>query len=209
MLTRMGLPVHDADAAVRRLQAPGGKALPAIEALFPGSVRGGVLDRQALGAQVFGDRAALARLEAAIHPLVQAETQAFLKRCCRLGYRAVVLDVPLLFEGGGQARCDATIVVSAPAFIQRQRVLARPGMTDDKLAGILARQMPDADKRRLADFVIPTGLGKAATLRRLGQAVRLSLTRPIRRPAWPPDPHRIRMARLHARNRPRYRNHRP
>lgn len=208
MLRAMGLPVHDADAAVRRLQGPGGRALPAIEALFPGTVKNGVLDRQAVGARVFGDREALARLEAAIHPLVQAQTQDFLKRCCRLGVPAVVLDIPLLFEGGGDARTDFDLVVSAPAFIQRRRVLSRPGMDAAKLAGILARQMPDREKRRMADAVIPTGLGRAVTLRHLERAVTLALDRANHPPAWPPNPHRIAMERRNARNRARHRNHR-
>src|SRR5215472_14406505 len=131
MLRDMGVPVYDADAAVHALQAPGGAALPAIEAAFPGVVKAGVLDRQALGARVFGNPAALRRLEAIVHPLVGQRQRAFLKRAARQRAPLVVLDIPLLFEGRGERRIDATLVVSAPAFLQRRRVLARPGMTAD------------------------------------------------------------------------------
>ena len=168
MFRRLGVPVFDADAAVRRLQGPGGKALAAIEALFPGTTHAGGLHRDQLGARVFGDGAALGRLEQLIHPLVGVEQLAFLKRYARRPI--VVLDVPLLFEGEGWRKVDATVVVSAPARVQRARVLRRPGMTEAKLDAILARQLPDAAKRAMADFVIPTGLGLAhtrATVRRL------------------------------------------
>ncbi|NBC96970.1 MAG: dephospho-CoA kinase, partial [Deinococcus-Thermus bacterium] len=155
MLRRIGVPVHDSDAAVHALTGPGGAAVPAIAAAFPGTVTatatGAAVDRRALGARVFGDPAALARLEAILHPLVRARSHAFLCRQARHRMPVVVLDIPLLFETGAEARCDRVLVVSAPAFLQRARVLARPGMTEAKLAGILARQMPDAEKRRLAD----------------------------------------------------------
>ena len=168
MFRELGVPVFDADAVVRAVQGPGGKALAAIEALFPGTTHAGGLHRDKLGAQVFGDAAALGRLERLIHPLVGAERLAFLKRHARRPI--VVLDIPLLFEGDGWREVDATVVVSAPARVQRARVLRRPGMTAAKLDAILGRQMPDAEKRRRADFVVPTGLGMAltrATVRRL------------------------------------------
>lgn len=173
VLRRMGIPVHDADAAVHRTLAPGGPAVPAVEHEFPGVVRNGCIDRQELGRRVFGNPAALARLEAIVHPLVRASAQAFLRRCALRREPLAVLDVPLLFETGRNADVDATILVSAPAFIQAQRVLRRPGMTAGKLNDIRARQMPDREKRRLADFVVPTGLGRRQSLRALARIVRL------------------------------------
>ena len=155
------VPVFDADVAVRALQGPGGAALGAIEVLFPGTTGPGGLDRAALGARVFGDPAALRRLEGLMHPLVAAERARFLRRHARA--RLIVLDVPLLFETGGDAACDAVAVVSAPARVQRARVLARPGMSAAKFAAILAQQMPDAQKRARADFLLPTGRGRAVT----------------------------------------------
>ena len=143
MLREMGVPVYDADAAVHELQAPGGAALPGIEVAFPGVVKAGVLDRQALGARVFGNKEALRRLEAIVHPLVFKKQRAFLRRSALAGEKLVVLDIPLLFEGLGERRVDATLVVSAPAFLQRRRVMARPGMTAEKFAGILRQQVPD------------------------------------------------------------------
>jgi dephospho-CoA kinase len=161
MFRANGVPVFDADAAVHWLQGPGGKLIPAIEAAFPGSTGAAGVDRAALGRAVFADRAALRRLEAIVHPAVAAERSDFLRR-----HRArtlVVDDVPLLFETGGERRVDAVAVVSAPAWMQRRRVLARPGMTHAKFAQILARQVPDAEKRRRADFVIPTGVTRWET----------------------------------------------
>lgn len=172
MLRQMGVPVYDADAAVHALQAPGGAALPPIEAAFPGVVRNGVLDRQALGARVFGNKEALRKLEAIVHPLVGQKQRAFLRRAALRGARIVVLDIPLLFEGRGERRVDAVLVVSAPAFLQRRRVLARPGMTEEKFAGILRQQVPDSLKRRKASVVVPTGLGLAPTRNALERAVR-------------------------------------
>jgi len=163
MFRRLRVPVFDADSIVHIMQAPGGAALPAIESAFPGVVTGGVLDRAVLGTRVFGDDSALRTLEAIIHPLVGTARTRFLRRHRRRPL--VVLDVPLLFERGGADVCDAVAVVSAPADVQRTRVLARPGMTGDKLDAILARQMPDADKRARADVVIPTGGSHAATRR--------------------------------------------
>ena len=172
MLRQMGVPVYDADANVHALQAKGGAALPPIEAAFPGVVKDGVLDRQALGARVFGNKEALRRLEAIVHPLVGQRQRAFLKRAARRGEKLVVLDIPLLFEGAGERRVDATLVVSAPAFLQRHRVMARPGMSAERLDGILRQQVPDALKRRKATIVIPTGLGLAPTRLALAKAVR-------------------------------------
>ncbi len=195
MLREMGVPVYDADAAVHALQAPGGAALPGIEAAFPGVVKAGVLDRQALGARVFGNKEALRRLEAIVHPLVGLKQRAFLRRAALAGEKLVVLDIPLLFEGLGERRVDATLVVSAPAFLQRRRVMARPGMTAEKLDGILRQQVPDALKRRKASIVIPTGLGLAPTRTALARAV--TELRGLRGRFWPPNPERERFtARL-------------
>jgi len=167
MLRRLGVPVHDADATVHALFAPGGKAVAAVDAAFPGVVKGGAVDRAVLGAKVFGDDAALKRLEAIVHPLVRAAERDFLARHRRYRTRLVVLDIPLLFETHGEARCDVVAVVSAPAFLQAARVLARPGMTRTRLDAVLAKQMPDGQKRRRADVVIPTGLGKGPAWKRL------------------------------------------
>ncbi|MFN4016258.1 MAG: dephospho-CoA kinase [Reyranella sp.] len=188
MLREMGVPVYDADAAVHALQAPGGAALPGIEAAFPGVVKAGVLDRQALGARVFGNKDALRRLEAIVHPLVGRMQRAFLRRAALAGEKLVVLDIPLLFEGMGERRVDATLVVSAPAFLQRRRVLARPGMTAEKFEGILRQQVPDALKRRKATIVIPTGMGLAPTRAALRKAV--AELRGLRGRFWPPNPWR-------------------
>ncbi|HWX49409.1 MAG TPA: dephospho-CoA kinase [Roseomonas sp.] len=158
---RLGVPVFDADAAVHRLQGRGGRAVAPIAAAFPGTVREGAVDREALRRAVLGDPAALNRLESIVHPLVRAEEQRFLGRARRAGRRIVVLDIPLLFETGGESRCDAVVVVSAPAAVQRARVLTRRGMTPERLAAILARQTPDSEKRKRADFVIRTGLSRA------------------------------------------------
>ena len=172
-LRRLGLPVHDADAAVHEMMAAGGEAVAAIAAVFPGVVRDGAVDREALGAIVYADPAALSRLEAIVHPLVRRREDDFLSRCALRRTAIAVLDIPLLFETHGDRRVDATIVVSAPAFIQAQRVLRRPGITAERLARIRAQQMPDAEKRRRADFVVHTGLGKDRSLRELTAIVRV------------------------------------
>ena len=172
-LRRLGVPVHDADAAVHRLLGPGGKAVPEIQALFTQAVENGAVNRRTLGSIVFADPAALRRLESVLHPMVRKEEQAFLKRMRRRRKRIVVLDIPLLYETGGAARVDAVIVVSAPAILQARRVLARSGMTQQKFAQILQQQMPDAEKRRRADFVVSTGLGHDRSLRQLKRIVRL------------------------------------
>ncbi|MAZ33124.1 MAG: dephospho-CoA kinase [Thalassospira sp.] len=163
MFRYLGVPVHDADASVHRLMVPGGAAFDPIISVFPDVLKDGRIDRQILGTIVFADSDALKRLEAVLHPLVRAEENRFLK-LNRLAQRSlVVLDIPLLFETAGEKRCDHVAVVSAPKFIQRQRVMARSGMTDAKFSAILAKQMPDREKRRKADFIIPTGLGRAVT----------------------------------------------
>ncbi|KAA2212707.1 dephospho-CoA kinase [Teichococcus oryzae] len=172
---RLGVPVFDADAAVHALQARGGRAVAPIAAAFPGTTRDGAVDREALRRAVLGDPLALKRLEAIVHPLVRAEERRFLARCRRRGARLAVLDIPLLFETGGERRCDMVVVVSAPAAVQRARVLARGGMTPERLSAILSRQMPDAEKRRRADVVIRTGLSRAHARRaihRLLQRIR-------------------------------------
>lgn len=172
MLRQMRVPLHDADAVVHRLLAPSGAAVQSVAAAFPGICRNGGVDRVALGAYVFNDGVALRRLERLVHPLVHADEQRFLRRWRARGARLVALDVPLLFETGGDRRCDFVAVVSAPAFLQRQRVLARPGMTEARFRAVLAKQMPDAEKRKRADFVVSTGLGRAMTWRTLTRIVR-------------------------------------
>ncbi|MCM8734977.1 dephospho-CoA kinase [Azospirillum sp. A1-3] len=189
MLQAMGAPVCDSDAVVHGLLGRGGRAVPAIDAAFPGVVIDGAVSRPALGAAVFRDADALKRLEAILHPMVQAAQRDFLARAARRGAKIAVLDIPLLFETHGERRVDATIVVSAPFAVQRARVLARPGMTAEKFAGILARQMPDAEKRRRADYVVPTGAGRLVTQRALQGIVRqVRQHRMARRPGrhWPP-----------------------
>jgi dephospho-CoA kinase len=172
MLRRMGIPVHDADAEVHRLLGRGGAAVKAVEAAFPGVTKGNAIDRAALGRLVFADPAALKRLEMILHPLVARAERKFIARARRQRRPLVVLDIPLLFETGGERRCDGVLVVSAPRSIQLARVMARPGMTKARLAGVEARQMPDAEKRRRADAVISTGLGKRHSLGMLQAALR-------------------------------------
>ncbi|PKU21764.1 dephospho-CoA kinase [Telmatospirillum siberiense] len=174
-LACLGIPVHDADAVVHRLLAKGGAAVAPIGRAFPEALVDRSIDRQRLGARVFGDDIALSRLEAIIHPLVRRQERLFIERSRRRRERLVVLDVPLLFETGAWRRVDAVLVVSCPAFLQEQRVLARPGMTVEKLAAIRQRQIPDSRKRRLADVVIPTGAGRRLALRKLHIAVRVLL----------------------------------
>ncbi|MDH5410013.1 MAG: dephospho-CoA kinase [Alphaproteobacteria bacterium] len=173
VLARMGLPVHDSDAAVHRLFMRGGAAVAAVGEAFPSAIEGGAVNRKTLGSLVFNKPESLARLEAIVHPLVRRETQKFLKQCALRRERIVVLDVPLLFEVKRDGECDLTIVVTAPAFVQAQRVLRRPGMSEQRLAEIRSRQMPDAKKRRYADFVVQTGLGRRESLRRLTHIVKL------------------------------------
>jgi dephospho-CoA kinase len=157
MFAEEGVPMHDADAAVHELYE--GEAVKAIEAAFPGTTAGGKVDRDKLGQRVLGDAAAMKKLEQIVHPLVRQAEQRFLADAERSGAPVAVLDIPLLFETGAQARCDAVAVVSAPAELQRARAFERPGMTESKFQAILAKQMSDADKRARADFVVDTGQG--------------------------------------------------
>lgn len=152
-----GVPVHDSDEAVHRLYA--GKAAPAIEAAFPGTVKNGVVDRNELASRILGDPQAIRTVERIVHPLVRADADAFLETQRAAGQPLAVLDIPLLFETGGENRVDRIVVVSAPADIQRERVLSRPGMTVEKFETILARQVPDAEKRGRADFIVESGEG--------------------------------------------------
>lgn len=157
MFADAGVPVFDADAAVHRLYD--GEAAAAIEKAFPGTSAAGRVDRTKLGERVMGDKEALARLEAIVHPLVRKAEEAFLARAEKSGAAVAVLDIPLLLEGGGHRRVDTVVVVSAPGETQRARVLERPGMTAEKLDHLLARQMSDSQKRAQADFVVDTGSG--------------------------------------------------
>lgn len=155
MIAKMGIPLFDADAQVHRLQGPGGKALGPIEARFPGTTGPQGLDRAKLAAIVLAHPHERKALEAIIHPMVHAARRAFLRR--HASRPLVILDIPLLFEGRGERRLDGVIVVTAPAWKQRKRVLARPGMTEEKFRRVLRLQMPDAQKRQRADHIIHTG----------------------------------------------------
>ncbi|MDO9412809.1 MAG: dephospho-CoA kinase [Pseudolabrys sp.] len=157
MFADEGVPVHDADAVVHRLYE--GEATPLIEAAFPGTTSGGKVDRSKLGQRVLGDDVALAELERIVHPLVMQARARFIEEAERSGAPVALLDVPLLFETGGEGTCDAVLVVTAPADVQRARAFQRPGMTEEKFAAILAKQMPDADKRARADFIVDTSQG--------------------------------------------------
>jgi len=182
----LGVPVHDADACVHALLAPGGGAAARVLAAFPGArAPDGGVDRIRLGAEVFGDEAKLETLEAMLHPLVRASQRAFLARHARSGRGLVVLDIPLLYEAGARARVDAVAVVSAPAYLQRQRALRRPGMSAEKLEAILARQMPDDIKRRVSEFVVATAGTRGQSLRQIAAIVKVARGRKGR--AWGPD----------------------
>jgi len=172
VLRRLGVPVHDADGEVHRLLGPGGRAVRAVAAAFPGVLAGDKVDRKLLGDRVFGDTAALRRLEAILHPLVRRSSRIFLAAAARRGVRLVVLDIPLLYESRGENTVDVVVVVSAPRLVQRQRVLARAGMTEEKFLAIVTRQVPDAEKRRRADFVVATGRHRGDTFRQLQKIVR-------------------------------------
>ncbi len=172
MFRHLRVPVFDADATVHKLLAKGGEAVDPIEEAFPGVVTDGAVDRGALGKRVFGDREALRRLERIVHPLVYAAERRFIAKARRQRLPIIVRDVPLLFETGGDKRCDFTVVVSAPPWIQEQRVLARPGMTREKFLAIRRQQMPDVEKRRRADFVVPSGQGRGLTRRCVTRIVR-------------------------------------
>jgi dephospho-CoA kinase len=161
VFAQLGIPVYDADDAVHRLYEPGGAAVPEIAKAFPGCVANGRVDRAALAKAVAAEPEGLQRLEAIVHPFVAEEQQAFIDKAAADGAEMVVLDIPLLFETGGHARMDAVVVVTAPADVQRARVLGRPGMTEEKLDHILSRQMSDVDKRAGAHFVVETDKGFA------------------------------------------------
>ncbi len=161
MFVELGVPVFDADAVVRDLQGPGGALVASIEAAFPGSTGPSGVDRGRLGQTVFGDPQALERLEAIVHPAVREARREFLRK--HGDEKLVVFDIPLLFEKGGIEEVDAALVVAAPPETQRERVLSRPGMTPERFARILALQMPDAEKRARADYVIDTGASLAET----------------------------------------------
>ena len=170
MFRDFGVPVHDADATVHRLYA--GDAAPLVEAAFPGVVRDGAVDRALLGPKVLGNAEAMGKLEAIVHPLVRREEQAFLKRAAAGRAPVAVLDIPLLFETKGEGRCDAIVVATAAAAVQRARVLARPGMSGERLQQILAKQTPDSEKRRRAHFLVDTGLGMAGARRQVRDILR-------------------------------------
>jgi dephospho-CoA kinase len=166
----LGHPVHDADAEVHALYA--GEAAPLVEEAFPGTTRDGVVDRAALGKAVVGNAEAMARLEAIVHPLVRARRDAFVAAARAARAPVAVLDIPLLLETGGEAHCDAVLVVSAPPEVQRERVTARPGVTQERFEALCDRQMPDAEKRRRAHFIVDTGRGMAAAERQVRDILR-------------------------------------
>ena len=184
MLRQEGLPVHDADVAVHGLMAKGGKAVSVIAKRFPDAVVDGSVDRARLGQQVFGDEAALRALEGILHPLVRQSAERFLRQQARRRKAVAVLDIPLLFETAAETRCDAVVVLSAPGWLQRQRVLARAGMTVERFEAVRAQQMPDREKRRRADYVVDTGLSKRNTLCQLRRVLRDLAGRQAK--AWPP-----------------------
>jgi dephospho-CoA kinase len=175
-----GVPVYDADAEVHRLYA--GDAAPLIEAAFPGTSKDGAVDRARLAERVIGDPAALKRLEAIVHPLVRRAEEQFLAAAEAAGAPVAVVNIPLLFETGGDKRCDAVVVVSAPAEMQRARVMGRPGMSEEKFAGLLAKQMPDAEKRRRADFVVDTSADFDSTRMQIRAILQHAAILPRRRP---------------------------
>lgn len=175
---RLGVPVHDADREIHKLMAAGGPAVAAIAEAFAGvesEDAGGrtFIDRQALAARVFGDDQALKKLENILHPMVRQSKNKFLAAAARRRQKLVVLDIPLLLETGGEEKCDAVAVVSAPYFVQKRRVLQRPGMTLERFHSIVQHQMPDAEKRRRADFIIRTGLGRAHSRRSIAAIIKI------------------------------------
>lgn len=177
LFRRLGVPVHDSDLEVHRLLGPGGAAVEEIARMFPDSVDTDAsgaefINRSKLGRIIFPDSEKRKRLEAVVHPLVRQAQDAFLAVNAAHGAKAVVLDIPLLFETGAEKRVDIVVCVTAPAFIQRQRVMRRPGMTEEKFRAILASQMPDAEKRKRADFIVQTGLGKIFALQQIRRILR-------------------------------------
>ena len=169
LFAEQGVPVFDADAAVHRLYS--GRAVVPVEAAFPGVTRNGAIDREALARHVIDDAAAMKRLEAIVHPLVREERESFLDAALGDGKPLVVLDIPLLFETGGEAQVDVVVLASAPATAQKARVLARPGMTEARFAAILAKQMPDAEKRKRARFIVETGTSIADARRQVVEVI--------------------------------------
>jgi len=176
MFRALGVPVHDADAVVHALYR--GAAVPLIAKAFPGTVADGVVDRSALGQEVLGHPERLKELEAIVHPLVRAERDGFLTAAVAARAPVAVIDIPLLFETGGERDCDAVLVVTASREVQRARVLARAGMTEEKFAAIAAKQMPDEEKREKAHFLVDTGRGFAAAERQVGDILRALAGRP-------------------------------
>jgi dephospho-CoA kinase len=174
-----GVPVHNADEAVHRLYD--GDAAPAVEAAFPGTTADRKVDRDRLAAQVIGDLAAMKRLEAIVHPLVRREQERFLRDAEAAGAAVAVLDIPLLFETGGERRCDAVVVVSAPPELQRTRAFERPGMTEEKFASLLAKQTPDAEKRARADFIVDSAQGFDSARAQVHAILRRAANLPKRR----------------------------
>ena len=171
MFREAGVPVYDADAAVADLYETGGAAVAPLEEAFPGVTKNGAVDREALRQRVLGNDQAMSKLNSIVHPLVGADRVHFFKDAGAAGADMVVLDIPLLYETGGHANMDAVVVVSAPESQQRERVLARPGMTPEKFAKILSLQVPDAQKRARADHVIDTGVGLAETERQVATLI--------------------------------------
>ena len=170
---RFNIPVYDSDFVVHELLGRNGAAVELVAGIFEGVVSCGKVDRKALGNQVFEDASALSELETILHPLVRGRQVKFLKCAANQRRRLVVLDIPLLFETGGEVNCHAVAVVSAPQYLQKIRVMARRGMTEEKFQGILARQIHDREKKRRADFVIPTGLGKRRSLHSIKSIIKI------------------------------------
>ena len=186
MLRALGVPVHDSDDAVHRALAPGGKGVAAVAAAFPAALdkAKNAIDRKILGGLVFHDPVQKKKLEDILHPLVWEAQQDFLRENRRQNRAIVALDIPLLYEAGAEKKVDKVIVVTCPSFIQRRRVLSRPGMTEEKFQNILDSQMPDAEKKRRADFIVQTGLGRAYACNRLKKILHTLL------PGQNHDPHR-------------------
>lgn len=182
-LRLLRVPVYDADASVHAVFAAGGAAVGPVGAAFPSVIVDGAVDRAALSRLAVDDETVLQRLEAIVHPIVRQVQDRFLRAMAVRRAELVVVDIPLLFETGGENRCDAVVVVTAPAYLQRQRVLARPGMTEEKFALIRTRQTPDVEKRRRADFIVPSNQSKRATLLALRDIVETMRVAPAR--CWP------------------------
>ena len=209
MVCRLGVPVFDADAAVHELLKKGGRAVRSVETAFPGVTKNGAICRPVLGARVFEERGELRKLDAILHPMVGQMQRTFLSNARARRLPLVVLDIPLLFEGRGEERCDATALASAPYFLQRQRVLARPNMAAEKFENILRQQVPDIVKRQRAAFILPTGLGRRFTLNQVARMIAVISGRsghvwpPKGRPHRRPSNHPSRRP-VHARNRIRH-----